>query len=257
MNYEEAKECLKQYLLARIPFVTFDTIEKSRALTLLKELAVEMNMNINVSSMSKGIVNIADNTLVSDNRTIMGTLDYIAEEIKRKDNMTYVLTDVADIDKDNSVTRYLCDIVSGAEEHNAMIIVVTPDSVLNSLQRLGMSVLLELPDEDELFVLIRDYVNSYKSKIELEWNDEDFKEASTILLGLSEIEVKNILSSLIVRGYIRQDDLVELRYTKDSMFSDISGLEKVDVEPDIAFGGLDNLKKWLEEKRKLDRKSVV
>lgn len=251
MNYEETKECLKQYLLARIPFVTFDTIEKSRALTLLKELAVEMNMNINVSSMSKGIVNIADNTLVSDNRTIMGTLDYIAEEIKRKDNMTYVLTDVADIDKDNSVTRYLCDIVSGAEEHNAMIIVVTPDSVLNSLQRLGMSVVLELPDEEELFVLIRDYVNSYKSKIELEWNDEDFKEASTILLGLSEIEVKNILSSLIVRGYIRQDDLVELRYTKDSMFSDISGLEKVDVSPDIAFGGLDNLKKWLEEKRKL------
>ena len=28
MNYDETKELLKQYLLARIPYITFDTIEK-------------------------------------------------------------------------------------------------------------------------------------------------------------------------------------------------------------------------------------
>ena len=35
------------------------------------------------------------------------------------------------------------------------------------------------------------------------------------------------------------------------MFSDISGLEKIDVDPTIAFGGLENLKEWLDEKKKL------
>jgi len=39
MNYENTKELLKQYLLARIPFITLNTIEKSRALGMLKELA--------------------------------------------------------------------------------------------------------------------------------------------------------------------------------------------------------------------------
>ena len=251
MNYENTKELLKQYLLARIPFITLNTIEKSRALGMLKELSNETNMNINVSSMSKGIVDISNNTLLSDNKTIVGVLDYIAEEIKRKENRTYVLTDVLDIDRDSSVTRYLCDIVSSAEEHGATIIVITSSSVSNELQRLGMSLTLNLPDEVELYDLIKDYVSSYSSQIKLEWDDDDFKESATILLGLSEIEVKNIISSLIVRGFINKDDLVELRYTKDSMFSDISGLEKVSVEKDIAFGGLDNLKKWLDDKKKL------
>ena len=251
MNYIETKELLKQYLLARIPFITFDTIEKGRALNILKELSSETNMNINVSYMSKGIIDIVNNTLVNDNKTIMGVLDFIAEDIKKKENQTYVLTDVFDIDRDSSVTRYLCDIVNAAEEHNATIIVITDSSVVSSLQRLGMSITLSLPEEGELLDLIKNYIKSYSSQIKLEWNEEDFKEASTILLGLSEVEVKNILSSLIVRGYVNKDDLVELRFAKDNMFSDISGLEKVDVDKDVSFGGLENLKEWLEEKKKL------
>jgi ATP-dependent 26S proteasome regulatory subunit len=251
MNYVETKELLKQYLLARIPFITFDTIEKGRALTMLKDLSSEMNMSIGVSSMSKGIIDIVNNTLINDNKTIMGVLDYIADDIKKRENCTYVLTDVVDIDKDTAVTRYLCDIVNVAEEHNATIIVITSNSVINSLQRLGMSVNLELPDEMELFEFIKEFVSGYSSQIQIEWDDEDFKEASTILLGLSEIEVKNIISSLIATGVIAKEDLVELKYAKDRMFSDISGLEKVDVDRDLSFGGLDNLKQWLEEKRKL------
>ena len=94
MNYGDTKEILKQYLLARIPFITFDTIEKSRALNLLKELSSEMNMEINVSSMSKGIININNNTLVNDNKTIMGVLDFIASDMKTKENRTYVLSDI-------------------------------------------------------------------------------------------------------------------------------------------------------------------
>ena len=89
MNYIETKELLKQYLLARIPFITFDTIEKGRALNILKELSSETNMNINVSYMSKGIIDIVNNTLVNDNKTIMGVLDFIAEDIKKKENQVH------------------------------------------------------------------------------------------------------------------------------------------------------------------------
>lgn len=251
MNYEKTKELMKQYLLARIPFITFNTIEKSRALNMLKELAVDTNMSVNLCSMSKGIVDIVDNRLVSDQKTIIGVLDHIAEEIKKKENRTYVLMDVMDIDKDSTITRYMCDIVASAEEHGASIIVITSGDVLNDLQRLGMSLELDLPDDIELLKMIKTYVNSYSSQIKIEWDEEDFKESSTILLGLSEIEVKNIMSSLIVRGYLNKDDLVELRYAKDSMFSNISGLEKVSVDKNVVFGGLDNLKTWLEDKKKL------
>lgn len=251
MNYEETKTLLKQYLLARIPFIKINTIEKNRAIKMLKEISEETKLNINLSSMSKGIIDLTSNTLISDNKTAVGVLDFISDEIKKKENKTYILTDFYDINTENSITRYLTDVVTSAEEHNASIVIVTSSSVNDDLQRLGMSLELSLPTIEELYELITKYVNSYKSQINIEWTDEDFKEASTILLGLSEIEVKNILSSLIVRGYIKKDDLVDLRYAKDNMFSDISGLEKVNVDKDLAFGGLENLKEWLDSKNKL------
>ena len=77
MNYEETKKLLRQYLLARIPFISIKTIEKNRALDILKELATELNLPIGVHSMSKGVIDIATNTLISDEKNIMGVLDYI------------------------------------------------------------------------------------------------------------------------------------------------------------------------------------
>ena len=251
MNYKETKEILKQYLLARIPFISINTIEKKRALNILKEIAEETRLNINVSSMSKGIIDITSNTLINDSKTAAGVLDFISNEIKKTENRTYVLTDFNDLSEENTITRYLSDVVTSAEEHSSTIIVISSAFVTSELQRLGMAVELSLPNQEELLELTKNYINSYSSQIKVEWNDEDFKEAATILLGLSEIEVKNVLSALIVRGYIKKDDLVELRYTKDNMFSEISGLEKIKVDSDIVFGGLENLKEWLESKYKL------
>ena len=251
MNYEETKELLKQYLFARIPFIAIKTIEKNRTVNMLKEIASDTKLNINVSSMSKGIVEIETNTLINDSKTIMSVLDFISDDIKKKENRTYVLTEIYDLDGANAITRYLYDIVNNAEEHSCSIVVITDEDVNSDLQRLGMSINLELPNQEELLILIKNTINRYNSQIKVEWTEDDFKEVSTILLGLSEIEVKNILSSLIVRGFVNKDDIVELKYMKDNMFTDISGLEKVKVDKDTTFGGLENLKEWLESKNKL------
>ena len=251
MNYEETKELLKQYLFARIPFVAIKTIEKSRTINMLKEIAMDTKLNINVSSMSKGTVDIESNTLINDSKTTMGVLDFIADDIKKKENRTYVLADIYDLDAKNAITRYLYDIVNSAEEHSTSIIVITDEEVNSDLQRLGMSIDLELPNQEELLKLIKQTISSYNSQIKVQWNEENYKEVASTLLGLTEIEVKNILASLIVRGYVNQDDIVELKYMKDNMFSDISGLEKVKVDKDTAFGGLENLKEWLDSKSKL------
>ena len=64
MNYEETKELLKQYLFARIPFIAIKTIEKNRTVNMLKEIASDTKLSINVSSMSKGIIDIENNTLI-------------------------------------------------------------------------------------------------------------------------------------------------------------------------------------------------
>jgi len=251
MNYEETKKLLKQYLLARIPFISLNTIEKNRAINILKELSSELNLPINVHSMSKGITDIVTNDLVSDEKNIMGVLDYISEQIKVKENATFVLTDVSELENESLVSRYLNDLVTMAEEKGGTILVITSSPIWTNLQRLGMNVELALPNEKELYNLIKEVSSPYQGQITIEWDDNNFKEASTILLGLSEIEVKNVIASLIAKGSLLKTDLVDLKFAKDSMFSDISGLEKIEVDPTIAFGGLDNLKEWLDEKKKL------
>lgn len=253
MNYEDTKSSVKRNLLARIPFISINTFEKGRANKILRELATELNMQIQVHSVTKGLIDIKTGELVSDEKTIMGVLDHISEQIKVKNNATFVLTDVSELQEENLVSRYLSDIILSAEENNCSIIVITNSSIWSNLQRLGMVIELSLPNEDELLELIRKIVEPYKNEIKIDWDDNNFKESATILLGLSEFEVKNVISSLIAKGSLEKKDLVELKFAKDSMFSNINGLEKIEVDPNIAFGGLDGLKEWLGDKQKLLR----
>lgn len=251
MNYENTYNKMKQYILARIPFISFKTVEKKRALDLLEKLSSDFNINMSIHSMSKGTTDMKTKEILHDDKTIIGALDYISKEIKTRENTTFILTDVSDLEEETFTSRYLTDIVSLAEEKNCVIIAITANKIYSPLQRLGMNIELDLPNEQELYTLIKKIVEPYKTRITLEWDDNNFKEAATILLGISTIEVKNVILSLIAKGSIVKQDLIDLKFAKDRLFSNISGLEKITVEDNISYGGLDNLKSWLDEKEKL------
>ncbi len=251
MDYSDAKQLMKQYLVARIPFISFKTIEKSRGIALLKDIAIECNIDISVYSMSKGLINIKDNSLISEEKSLIGILDFIGNQVKVKENATFVITDFPDIYDENINTRYLCDIVSIAEEKNCSIIVINDNNVYQRLQRMGMTIEMDLPNEQELYYIIKNFINAYKNSVSIEWNEDDYKSAAVVLLGITEVEAKNVIASLIAKGSITKQDLIDLKFAKDQMFSDINGLEKIEVDDNLAFGGLNNLKKWLDEKKKL------
>lgn len=251
MDYSDAKQLMKQYLVARIPFISFKTIEKSRGIALLKDIAVECNIDISVYSMSKGLINIKDNSLISEEKSLIGILDFIGNQVKVKENATFVITDFPDIYDENINTRYLCDIVSIAEEKNCSIIVINDNNVYQRLQRMGMTIEMDLPNEQELYYIIKNFINAYKNSVSIEWNEDDYKSAAVVLLGITEVEAKNVIASLIAKGSITKQDLIDLKFAKDQMFSDINGLEKIEIDDNLAFGGLNNLKKWLDEKKKL------
>ena len=251
MDYSDAKQLMKQYLVARIPFISFKTIEKSRGIALLKDIAIECNIDISVYSMSKGLVNIKDNSLISEEKSLIGILDFIGNQVKVKENATFVITDFPDIYDENINTRYLCDIVSIAEEKNCSIIVINDNNVYQRLQRMGMTIEMDLPNEQELYYIIKNFINAYKNSVSIEWNEDDYKSAAVVLLGITEVEAKNVIASLIAKGSITKQDLIDLKFAKDQMFSDINGLEKIEIDDNLAFGGLNNLKKWLDEKKKL------
>ncbi len=251
MNYNETKEYLKRYLKARIPLIMIRSLEKGRVLNMLKEIANENNMNFNTYKMSDGIVDLKTNTIISEEKTIMSALDYISDRIRHEENLNFVLSDVADINDSNTVSRYLENLIEQIETKSGTIIIITNEFVWQNISRLGISVDLAYPNEEELEQIIINTIKPYKNQIEVEWTDEDYKKAAQYLQGLSEMEVKNIIASLIINGKILKEDLKELKYSKQRLFNEIAGLEAIDVPEDLEIAGLDNLIDWLNEKKAL------
>lgn len=250
MNYENTKNSLINYLKARIPFISIKTMEKNRVLNMLKSINDENNTPIYVHSMSKGMYDIKDNTLVSNEKTLIGILSFISSDIQNKRNVTYLLTDVENLNDENIASRYLCDVINTCEEKSCSIIIVTDGNIWPNLKRLGMNIELEFPNQDEILNLLHSYLDKYKGQFNIDWDDDNFKEASVVLLGLSEAEIKNVISVLIAKKEITKEDLTELKFAKSRLFSNMEGLERIDTS-NIVYGGLNNLKQWLTSKKKL------
>lgn len=243
---------LLKYAKARIPFVALNTIEKARALEILKAVSDEIGLRFYVFSLSKGIYNLSNERPVKDDKTMYGAIDFMTEEMKKSSNLTMIMTEPPDISGESADAKQILDLVGLANETGGQIIIMTHKAVWNTLQRQGFSMSLDMPDEDEMYTIIRRYIAQYETMVRVEWDDADIREAASIMAGVTQIEAENVLAALVANGRIARSDMDEIRHAKDRLFSDISGLERIDVSPSMAHvGGLIGLQKWLGEKKRL------
>lgn len=247
----ETLETIERYLKARIPFISIRTNERARALDILGEVAHKLNIPIYVHTLSQGMRDILTNRSVNDDRSVMGGVDFASQHITQKQNLTFVFTEVSDIEDDTEMTRHFQDVVMLAAETGGVVIVITIKPIWGQLQRMGMSVTLDPPNEDEMLQLIQSQIEPYRREIQIEWGPEEEKQAAAVLTGITQIEAENVIATLLAKGKISNEDIKELMRAKDSIFSDISGLERVHVKEGYHIGGLDGLKKWLEANEKL------
>jgi SpoVK/Ycf46/Vps4 family AAA+-type ATPase len=244
------KELLRRYTIARIPFIAINTTERGRALEILKDVAESLSLQFLVHTLSKGIYNITNESSVSDDKSIFGAIDFISEQMRRKQNVTFIMTEIPDLSGENSDSRQILDLVMLAEECSGSIIILTNNNVWNQLQRLGMIIKIGMPNEEEMYEIIKLYIDDYRNSIKIEWDDSDVKEAASLLVGVTRIEAQNVIAALIANKSVTKADMDEVRFAKDRLFSDISGLEKIDVDDSVSdVGGLEGLRKWLDEKK--------
>lgn len=254
MDFTSCVELMKRYSLARIPFISFHTFERARAVEVLKAVSEELNLPFYFHTMAKGTCDLNTGKIVNEDKSVPGALDFISEQIRQRQNLTFILSEVSDIDSDTLSARYLLDIVTLAEENGAVIIVITTNPVWGQLQRLGMPVQLALPNEQEMLQIITENIEPYRRDISIAWDSTDYREAAAILTGVSRIEAQNVIASLIANKAIRKEDLTELKFVKNKLVANINGLEKIEVSADVLdIGGLSSLKQWLEDKKKLQK----
>ena len=251
-SINECKDLLRRYSIARIPFIAINTIERGRTLEILKDISIDLSLTFFVHTLSKGIYDLSSDKAVNDDKTVYGAIDFMSEQMKRRQHLTLVLTETPDLSTDGGDARQMLDLVNLAEESGGVIIVITNNSIWNQLQRLGMVINVDLPNESEMFEIIKEYIDDYRNEINIEWDNDDIREAASMLSGVTRIEAQNVIAALIANKEITKDDLDEVRFAKDRLFSDISGLERIDVDPNVAnIGGLEGLRKWLDEKKVL------
>ncbi|MBM6737831.1 AAA family ATPase [Faecalicatena fissicatena] len=251
-NTAETKNLIRRYSIARIPFIAINTIERGRTLDILKEIAEELSLPFYVHTLSKGVYDIASDKVLNEDKSVYGAIDFMTEQMKRKQYLTLVLTEVPDLSTDNADSKQMLALVNLANESGGMVIVLTNNPVWNQLQRQGMVLKVDLPDEDEMYAIIKEYIDDYRNEIPIEWDNTDVREAASMLAGVTKIEAENVIAALIANKCIRKSDLDEIRFAKDRLFSDISGLEKIEVDDNVKdVGGLEGLRKWLDEKKEL------
>jgi ATP-dependent 26S proteasome regulatory subunit len=251
-NGAQTRSRLEALLLARIPFVSVRTAERGRVQDMLVDIVENRQLDILVHTLSQGLRELRGGTVVSDDKSLIGALEFAGQQFQARQNLTVVFTDVQQIADDNDTTRRFLDLAMLAEQRGGCVLVITDGPIWTTLQRLGMSVALDVPDLDEMQVEIRDFLAPYRSHVPIEWQEREFEQAASILSGVTKIEAMNILATLVVKHAICNSDLAELSRAKDSIFSDLAGIERVNLsDDDYRVGGLKGLRDWLDKKRPL------
>ncbi|WP_302220722.1 AAA family ATPase [Acidaminococcus timonensis] len=261
-NRQEAKQLLRRYLIARIPFIVLQTIEVPRALALLKEIAEELDQEqwlgrdtFYAHTLSKGVYALCTGQTVDEGaKSTLGAGDFFITKLQKEDrrDQTLILTEIPDISDDNSEAQRMLDLVSLATEKYSTLVVFCHRPVWNNLQRHGLIVTLDMPDEEEMYQVIHDQLEGNRDAVDIQWDEGDMREAAATLAGVTKIEAENVLSALLAKGSVTKADMAEVRNAKNRLFSNISGLEKIAVDPTMKkVGGLKGLQAWLDEKKAL------
>ena len=251
-NSEKSRELLKRYSIARIPFIAINTIEPGRALAILQSIAEELMLPFCVHSSTKGVYDLASDKNLCEDKSIYGAIDYMTEQMKRKQYQTIILTEIPDLSLENAESKQILSLVNLANESGGVVIVFTNSPIWNQLQRQGMIIKLDLPNEDEMVSIIHNCMDDYRGEITIEWDDSDIRQAALLLNGVTAIEAENVIAVLIANKSIKKSDMDEVRFAKDRLFADISGLERIEVDDSVKnVGGLQGLQRWLDEKREL------
>jgi ATP-dependent 26S proteasome regulatory subunit len=250
-NGVETRERLETYLLARMPFVSVRTAERGRVQDMLTAIARDKGLELLMHTHTEGLRDLRLGSVTSEDKSLPGALEFAAQQFRARQNFTIVFSDVQQLGDDNDLSRRFLDLATLGEQRGGCVLVITSDPVWTPLQRVGMSVRLDTPDLDEMRQEIRDFLEPYRGQIPIEWGPAEYDRAASILCGVTRIEALNILATLLVRRAITREDIGELSRAKDSIFSDLSGIERVKVGAEHQVGGLAGLQQWLERKRPL------
>jgi hypothetical protein len=254
-NLEDSRRDLEGYIAARVPLIVIRTMEQPRALRLLREVAStprRANLAFSIFTNARGLRDLRTGSALSEDRSLGGALDYAAQQFASRPQATAVFVDPEDLSDDTRAARHFAELVRAADENSGGVILITDSAVWSGLGRLGMTITLDLPTTGEMYNLIVDFLRDHHGVVPIEWGEDEARRAAETLTGVTESEAVNLMATITTKGSIDNADVLTLARSKDKIFGDLAGLERVQLrQADYAVGGLTNLREWLQQRKKL------
>jgi len=248
-NFVNTKAEVKNYLRARTPLIIINSSERERVERMLKEIVSDLSCNISYYTDAKQVCNLGN---LQKFDVENDPLQHIATTFMKNRRSIFAFGDVKRIGDDNIYSRELLNILYLAKETNSTLILITADHVWSRLAQFGMLARLNYPDINERISQIQTFVDTYRSNNTIEWDHEDIHRAATLIRGLTEIQIENILSTtLITNKGLFKTDLYELTKLKSRLYSTVPSIQQVHVNRELEVSGLDGLKAWLNDKQKV------
>lgn len=249
-NYAETKQEMIHYIYARTPLVIVHTDERERVERMLHEIVAERQVDFLYYTDARQVKSIGGQAETVD--TEDDPLGFFLEQLKRQRGLNIVLGDVRKIADDNAYSRELMNILYIAKENNGIVILVTSDRVWSRIASFGMTVNLDMPDTRERITQIVKFIKTYSGRFSIDWDESDVLHAAALLRGFSEIQIDNLLSAEIIGSNgLRRDKIYRLALQKQRMYPKNGMVQHIEIIRNYKVAGMDRLKAWLEDKKKI------
>lgn len=244
---------LRLILSAKVSLVVIETYDEPRALSLLENLFKYENIPSWRWSSTDGLENLGYGMNLRPTEAHVEP-EAVLKYIKScKERSAFVLCDFHPFVEEANNTRYLKDIVFSETGHK-IILVSHRLSLPPELARYGASVSLSMPTEDEILAIIREEARVWaasNAKTRIKTDNITLQKLVSNLKGLPHQDVRRLAHGAIADdGAISEEDLPELTRRKFELM-DMEGVLHFEYSTahlkDV--GGLNTLKKWLEDRR--------
>ena len=245
-NFKKASDEFKNYVFAGIPLIFLHSSEVNRIERLVREVVERESLNAFYYTEAHQLQSLAPQAPSKD--VDSDPLPFINDMLKKTRRTVFVLGDTRRLDQDSLYTRELLSLAYLAKETQNTIVVVTAENVWSRLSRFGLQIRLDFPDFDERFEIVQSFVKTHDNMTN--FSERDVRQLTTLTRGLSEMQITNMLrSSLAEKGKLNSADIYFIATKKESLFASVSNVVSVSNSLNLEVAGLENLKKWLDQKR--------
>ena len=214
---------------------------------MVREIAQENGFDMFLYTDARQVVHLGPETRMPVD-VHSDPLPYLNDLFQKSQNCIFVLGDTHKIDVDGAYTRELLSAVYLAKETGNTIVTVAAEPVWQRLSRFGLCLHLDLPDHRERRALVDDFCARHPGNVS--WNDHDCERMATLVRGLAEAQVVNLLeASLVAQGSLGSSDVFSVASQKELLFAAVPNVDPVACKPGLEVAGLNTFKEWLDRKR--------